>query len=199
MSLSILFALPSGPSFRHLLLGEILATSINRRKKPPIATISAARGGGEGGRSTTGGTNPQEKLGDGCYPKKEEGPSGSPAAGGPPSTFGRPYRPGRPYSQKMVYASPLFARFGAYQGEYHLRTFSIPRCWNDVTILWRQIYLRRWVQFFLDERGPFLYFDARNFWEWTALAGCSFDVDPGAKLRYITLRYDTFSILPLYN
>ena len=80
-----------------------------------------------------------------------------------PSPFGRPLRPGRPSSQKLVYAPPLFARYGAYQREYSLRAIPISRCWNDVTILWRPFYLRHWVHCFLEEQGPFLSFEARNF------------------------------------
>ena len=74
--------------------------------------------------------------------------------------------------------------------DYSLQTFSIYRCCNDVNILWRPFYLWHQVQFFLEERFPFMYFEDRKFQYQTTAEGSYIDVDPDVKSHYITLCYN---------
>ena len=118
--------------------------------------------------------------------------------GVPPSPFRRPLWPGCNYSQKNSYTSIQFMRYWEYQMDYSLRTFLIYRCCNDVNILWQPFYLRRQVQFFLEEQFPFMSNEDIQFQEQKMTEGSYIDVDIGVKLHYIKICYNMLLLCFLY-
>ena len=82
--------------------------------------------------------------------------------------------------------------------DYSLRTFLIYRCCNDVNILWQPFYLRLQVQFFLEERVPFMSNEDIKFQDHTMAEVYYIYVDPEVKLYYITLCYNMLLLFFLY-